>query len=96
MVKTDGIYEYDFTNTAGQAYGSDAQNQLGLSVWGMISGDVNSDGDVNADDKTLYWDNEAGMSGFLNTDTNRDGQVDNKDKLENWLPNKGKGCVVPE
>jgi hypothetical protein len=36
------------------------------------------------------------MSGFLNTDTNRDGEVDNIDKLENWLPNVGKGCVVPE
>jgi len=96
LVKSGGVFEHDFTISNGQAYGTDAQKEVGLSVWGLISGDVNSDGDVNNDDKTLSWENDAGTAGFYKTDINLDGQVDNKDKLENWLPNDGRGCMVPE
>lgn len=96
LVKTTGVYNYDFTTTPTQAYGTETQNELGLSVWGLISGDANSDRQINLNDNSLNWDNEAGMSGFFKTDINLDGQVDNKDKLENWLPNVGKGCMVPE
>jgi len=42
------------------------------------------------------WDNVAGCFGSYKTDINFDGQVDNKDKVEKWLPNVGKGSLVPE
>ncbi len=96
LVDTGGIFDFDFTAPSGQANGTGAQNEVGVSTWGMISGDVNSDGQTTLDDKSLNWDNDAGMSGFHKTDVNLNGQVDNKDKVENWLPNMGKGSLVPE
>ncbi|MCD4791319.1 MAG: hypothetical protein K8R37_15095, partial [Bacteroidales bacterium] len=96
VTETGGVYIYDFTTNAGQAYGTDSQNEVTTGVWGMISGDANSDGQVTTDDKTNVWETAAGTSEYLNSDLNLDGQVDNQDKDDYWLPNLGKGTEVPE
>ncbi|MCD4735829.1 MAG: hypothetical protein K8R53_07270 [Bacteroidales bacterium] len=93
--KTGGVYSYDFITPAGQAYGTDAQKELGGGIFGMISADANADGDINADDKTI-WTSQAGTKGYKSADFNMDVQVNNPDKNDKWLPNVGESCQVPE
>jgi len=95
VIESGGIYNFDFTG-AGQSYGTESQNELTSGIWGMISGDVNADGDIDENDKSGLWESNAGESGFTESDLNLDGQVDNKDKDDYWLPNLGKGTGVPE
>jgi len=95
LTESGGIYTYDFTTPTGQAYGTDAQKDLGSGIYGMISADANADGDVNTDDKT-FWGNQAGEEGYKSEDFDMDGQVSNPDKNEKWLPNEGEGSQVPE
>ena len=96
LTETGGVYNYDFTTSAGQAYGTDSQKEIASGIWGMISGDANADGQVTTGDKTDVWENAAGTSEYLYSDFNLDGQVDNQDKDDYWLPNLGKGTGVPE
>jgi hypothetical protein len=91
-----GIYSYDFTIGSGQAYGSDAQKNLGGGKYGMFAGDFNGDGTINPNDKTNPWMNSAGKYGYLQSDGDFDGQSDNKDKNDYWIFNSGKNSQVPE
>ena len=95
LTETGGVYTYDFTTSGGQAYGTDAQKDLGSGVYGMIAGDANADGDVNTGDKTI-WTNQAGVSGYKTADMNMNTQVNNQDKNNKWLLNSGEECQVPE
>ena len=96
LPQAGGVYSYNFTTGAGQAYGgSSAQNEITTGVWGLISGDNNADGNVNINDKTSDWDLNAGTSGLQSADLNLDGQVDNRDKDDKWFPNLGKGTYIP-
>ena len=95
VTESDGVYTYDFSTPAGQAYGTDAQKDLGSSIYGMIAADANADGDVNAADKTI-WENQAGEQGYKSADFDMDGQVSNPDKNDKWVPNNGEGCQVPD
>jgi hypothetical protein len=95
LTKSGGIYSYDFTTPAGQAYGTDAQKDLGSGVYGMISSDANADGNVNGTDKSA-WENQAGEQGYKSTDFGLDGQVNNTDKDDYWSPNVGEGSQLPE
>jgi parallel beta-helix repeat protein len=94
LTESGGIYSYDFTTT-GQAYGTDAQKDLGSGVFGMYAGDANADGTIDNDD-VLLWKNDAGTKGYLSTDLNLDSQADNKDKNDFWLINIGNECQVPD
>jgi len=94
LVESGGVFSYDFTTGAGQAYNS-GQKDLGSGVYGMFSADANADGDINTTDKTL-WETTAGKTGYLQEDFNLDGQVNNPDKNEMWVPNEGEGSQVPE
>jgi len=96
LTETGGVYTYDFTTGAGQAYGTNAQKDLGSGIFGMISGDGNSDGQITTDDKTGTWETQAGKSEYLNGDFNLDGQANNPDKDDYWLPNLGSGSYIPE
>ncbi len=97
LVNISGIYAYNFTNAPDKAYGGlTAQNQVAGSVWAMISGDANADGDITTDDISNVWITEAGLMGYNNSDNNQDSQVDNQDKNDHWLPNLGKGSFIPE
>ncbi|MBC8485601.1 MAG: hypothetical protein H8D45_06130 [Bacteroidetes bacterium] len=93
--ESGGVYTYDYTTPAGQAYGTNAQKDLGSSIYGMISADANADGDINADDKTI-WTSQAGTKGYKSGDFTMDGQVNNTDKNDMWLPNVGEGSQVPD
>ncbi|MCF8369255.1 MAG: hypothetical protein K9G76_09455 [Bacteroidales bacterium] len=86
---------YDFTTSAGQAYGSLAQKDLGGGVFGMYGGDSNADGTIDGNDKVSFWSILAGKSGYLSADFNFDGQINNPDKNQVWLPNQGMTIQVP-
>jgi hypothetical protein len=92
-----GVYRYDFTTSYLQVYGGiNACKELIPGVWGMIAGDADGSGIIEDTDKTLVWETSAGGFGYLSSDLNLDGQSDNKDKDDYWLPNLGKGTMVPE
>lgn len=90
-----GIYSYDFTTPLGQAYGTDAQKDLGNGVYGLFGGDGNADGIINIDDKTTVWSIEVGGKGYLNGDFNMDTQTDNSDKNDIWQNNNSKSSQIP-
>ncbi len=91
-----GNYTYDFSTSIVQAYGGGAgYKYLGSSIWGMVSGDGNCDGEVSILDKAP-WELSAGEAGYNLNDHNMDGQVDNKDKDEYLIPAIGKVSQVPE
>ena len=91
-----GIYSYNFTIAAEQAYGSGAQKLLETGIWGMYGGDGDHNGQVDASDKSTIWENQVGSNDYLDSDYNLDGESDNKDKNNIWLPNDGESKQVPE
>jgi hypothetical protein len=95
-VETGGVYMYDFTTSAGQAYGNDPQKDFGNGVFGMYSGDSNADNTISNVDKSEDWSQEAGKAGYYGTDFNLDGQSDNPDKNEILIMNYGKYSGVPQ
>jgi len=91
--ESGGIYNYDFTTSAGQAYGN---NQADLEgAWGMIGGDANADGVINEFDGSENWIPQVGQAGYLQGDINMDTQVNNQDKNDIWYNNYGKTEVLP-
>ena len=96
MTKNVDVYYYDFSTSASQALGTDSQKDLGNGIFGMYSGDCNADGEINDDDRTSYWNQNAGKAGYYSTDLNLDGQSDNPDKNDVMLLNFGKNSEVPE
>ena len=95
LTESGGIYTYDFTTPEGQAYGTEAQKNLG-GVYGMYAADGNADGTVDDIDINGIWATEAGNSGYLNGDFDLDSQSDNIDKDDVSIPNEGVECQVPE
>ncbi|MCB0822796.1 MAG: right-handed parallel beta-helix repeat-containing protein [Bacteroidales bacterium] len=93
LTESSGFYTYDFTTSAGQAYG-DNQSDLG-GAWGMIGGDANADGIIDENDGYDSWIPQAGTSGYLQGDVNMDTQVNNQDKNDLWYPNRGKTEILP-
>jgi len=96
MMEFGGALSYDFTSSANQAYGTNAQKNLGNGIYGMYAGDVNADGIVDDFDKELAWETDAGKSGYIPSDCNLDGQADNMDKNELWLENLNEFSKIPE
>ncbi len=96
LINTGGVYAYDFTNDAGQAHGDvDAMKEIAPGVYGMVSGDANLNGAINAIDKG-FWEINAGKRGYLRFDFNLDGEVDNADKNDILLNNYGWSSQVPQ
>jgi len=90
-------YSYDFTILEDQVYGGpDAHKEIAPGVWGMISGDGDSDGTIHQSDLDVIWKTEVGHSGYLMGDYNLDNQVDNVDKNDIVIPNGGFDCQVPD
>jgi hypothetical protein len=96
LKESGGIYSYDFTTDAGQAFGVNAQKDLGSGVSGMYSGDANADGSIDDLDKSGSWSLETGFKGYLPSDLNMDGESNNVDKNEFWQVNEGNSSQVPE
>ena len=94
LAKTTGVYSWDFTTSLDQAYGTDAQIDLG-GVFGMIGGDCDASGFIDMDDKDIDWSNNAGKAGYYLSDLNMDSEIDNQDKNEIWEPNFGKTSQLP-
>ncbi|MCD4736452.1 MAG: right-handed parallel beta-helix repeat-containing protein, partial [Bacteroidales bacterium] len=96
LVESGGIYNYDFTSSAGQVFGGTlACKELAPGIWGMVGGDGNANGQVNNSDKNDVWAPQAGTSGYMAGDFNLDSQVNNLDKNDLWIPNSGTGSQVP-
>ncbi|MCD4732027.1 MAG: hypothetical protein K8R74_15580 [Bacteroidales bacterium] len=89
-----GIYAYDFTTAASQAYLS-GQKGLGGSNFGMYAGDADGNGEILQDDIDLRWFNEAGENGYYGGDMNMDSQANNQDKDDVWLENLNEQSQVP-
>ncbi len=92
----DGIYNYDFTINATQAYGTEAQKLLPGGKFGLYAGDFNADGMISDADKNENWYFQAGIAGYLSTDANFDGEADNLDKNDQWMKNVGESNQVPQ
>ena len=96
LTMTGGIYQYDFSNGESKVYGgSDGHKMIAPEIWGMRSGDCNSDGENNITDKNI-WSSQVGQQGYSGSDLNFDLQINNIDKNDFWLPNSGMGSQVPE
>ncbi|MEZ5084387.1 MAG: hypothetical protein R2750_13220 [Bacteroidales bacterium] len=96
LINIGGTYNYNFTDSPGKAYGTDAQKEISAGVWGMISGDANADGNISELDLAENWENNAGTTGYEQSDMNLDGQVDNNYKDDFWFPNQGKSSYIPD
>jgi len=96
LVSNNGIYSYDFTSAAGQAYGAQlGHKDIGNGVFGMIGGDGLPDGQIGNSDKIDVWITQAGQAGYLAGDYNLDAQVNSQDKVDVWGVNSGTGTQVP-
>jgi len=94
LVRTAGVYPYDFTTAITQAYGS-GQKHIGGGIYGMIGGDGDASGSVDATDKTSFWSIIAGTKGYVAGDYSLNGQVSNQDKNDIWEDNQGENEQVP-
>ena len=96
IVLTEGVYPYNFSTDVSQVYGGeDGYKLIGTGVCGMVAGDGNADGTVDATDRTI-WLGNAGQHGFFTGDYSLDGETNNIDKAVFWHFNRGKQSQVPE
>jgi len=97
LTEQTGIYSYDFSISADQAYRSVlGHKEIGTGIWGMVAADGNADGQISNEDKNDVWAIQAGQSGYLSGDFSMEGQVNQIDKNDKWAPNVGKGGQVPD
>ena len=65
LVETGGVYSYDFTSDANQAYGSSyVIKEVNTGIWAVMSGDALNDTKINNEDKNEVWVNENSNSGY--------------------------------
>jgi len=88
-----GLYNYDFTIGAEQAYES-GQKDLG-NGYGMFAGDGIADDEINTYDKSAQWNSDAGKSGYNAADFDLNGEVQNSDKNNIWYNNIGESSHLP-
>lgn len=97
LVKTDGVYTYDFTTSINQAWGGEAgYKSIAPGIYGMAGGDADANGTIDDVDK-IIWGINAGTKGYLPSDIDLDGEINNQDKNEVWNLNADtKSSQVPE
>jgi hypothetical protein len=99
LIKSNGVYTYNFSNGVGKIYGGitgSVQLETGIpGLYGMAGGDGNADKVINLDDKINFWSLFVGSKGYLSGDYNLSGQINNLDKNEIWLENLNKFSSVP-
>jgi len=97
LTEDEGKYIYNFSSAASQSLGGTlVQKELSPGIWGVRSGDANSDGQIDNIDKNENWAEHINELGYMISDLNLDGIVDMDDKNECWLPNAGHSCQIPE
>lgn len=74
---------YNFTTYQNKAYGTNAMKQLGIGIFGLFTGDANSDGRLNATDRALIW-NERNLIEYINEDITLDAIVNATDRAIAW------------
>lgn len=94
VTEAGGMYSYDFTSGTNQAYGTDAQKNLG-GIYGMYAGDGDGNGIIHLEDLIIFQE-QAGTRGYKSGDFDMDSEVMNQDKNDIWVSNEGKGSQVPE
>ena len=90
--------DYNFTSGQNKAYGTNPMKDLGGGKYGMIAGDANGDGTINATDLNNYWIEQNGTTFNYETSTadfNLDGTVNATDLNDFWIPNNGISTQVP-
>jgi hypothetical protein len=95
VTESAGVYVYDFSTGASQAYGNNAGYKDIGGVWGMVAGNGNHDGIINLNDKN-QWTSYAGQKGYLDSDYNLDAQVNNPDKNDMWNSNQTFTSQIPQ
>ncbi|GAB4331580.1 MAG: hypothetical protein Kow00127_23510 [Bacteroidales bacterium] len=95
LTRNGGVYSWDFTTGAGQAYGTDALFEPEPGFFATRPGDANADGLIDNDDKISFWQLIAGKAGYLSSDFNLDSEVNNLDKNGCWLPHLGFSSQLP-
>jgi hypothetical protein len=98
QTSSTNVANYDFTTGADKFYGgANGAKQIETGVWGMIAGDANGDGSVNAIDFNDNWLPQNGTPyDYSKTgDFNLDGSINAVDYNEFWLPNNGTATQVP-
>jgi hypothetical protein len=90
---------YNFSDALAKAYttGPPAMKQLNAGVWGLLAGDGNSDGAVDAIDLNSVWLNQQGSTWDYSKkgDFNLDGIINSSDRNNFWEPNNGSGRQFP-
>ena len=86
---------YDFTNGMDKAYGTNPMANLGNGIFGMYTGDGNSNGGITIADRNEVWLPQNGTLGYLNGDFNLDGGVTIHDVNLYWNINNGTMTQVP-
>ncbi|MCB2219856.1 MAG: PKD domain-containing protein [Bacteroidetes bacterium] len=96
LVESGGVYTYDFSAAADQAYGgTNGHKELESGVWGMVPGDGNGNGLIQNTDETAVWKVDLGQSGYKGGDFNMNGLVQNTDETNYWKVNLGAGGQTP-
>ncbi len=96
LIASGGVYSCDFSTSAGQAYGTGAQKNLGGVIYGMYAGDADASGLIDNVDRINVWTLQAGRRGYLMGDMNLNSQVSNQDKSDHWYENLNRESQVPD
>ncbi len=86
--------QYDFTTGSDKFYGGTAgATEVEAGVWGMIAGDTDGSGVVDAADRSNTW-NDRNQTGYLSSDVTLSGVTDAGDRSQTWN-NRNKSTQVP-
>jgi len=84
---------YDFTPSQDRAYGSNCMKELAAGPYGMVAGDVNCNGIIDANDRAAVWNNRQ-KTGYRADDCNMNCITDAADRMLTWV-NRGRVTCVP-
>ncbi len=89
-----GSYDYDFTTSISTVYNGAAGGKSLNGKGGMVTGDVNGDGEVLGSDRNQWVGANGGSGVYSNADMNMDGEVLGSDANQ-WKPNNGIVKQIP-
>lgn len=99
VVNNSGTYQYDFTTAQTQSYSNTADGAIKVgTVYAMISGDADHDGDVDVTDLTtwrMHNGNAFNYGSNGNSDLNLDGVINAVDRNDFHGKNSPKTSQVP-
>lgn len=96
---TTSATEYDFSASPARAFGLNPMKGLGTGggpPFGLLAGDGNANGVVNAADANSVWRPQNGsINGYFSGDFNLSGTVNATDQIMYWRGNNGMMTQVP-